>query len=67
LQYLKRDRELEDFYNEVSQNQLESRKLQALGEEDEIKEFEVLGDIERYLVLDLDETLIHAEFMTKNS
>jgi len=35
LQYLKRDRELEDFYNEVSQNELESRKLQALDEDEE--------------------------------
>lgn len=62
-----KDRTLEDFYNGVTKNEQEARKLQAFGEEDEIKEFEVVGDLERYLVVDLDETLIHTEFLTKGS
>ena len=58
---LERDRILEEQYNGGNSKTLARRKI------DQIKEFEGIGDHDRYLVIDIDETMVFTEFLTRES
>lgn len=71
MQELSKDKALEDLYNggafEPEQKWKYAQNFYESEAEDEIKEFEGIGDRDRYLVLDLDETMIFTEFLTRES
>jgi hypothetical protein len=65
MQQLKRDKQLEDEYN--GGGFVQNPVSRVRDDENVIKEFESVGEIDRYLVIDLDETMIFTEFLTRES